>query len=659
MSSDLNHIKSKITWISAVVYVLFAAVAGRLFYVSLVMGPELRKQSQERVIERRSIPAKRGDIYSSDGKTLATTKPVYTIFFDPVTVKDEVFQEEVGALSEKLASLNPTRNAREWEDYLRTKRSQKNRYVFLAKELNYSDLTRVRQYPILKRGIYQGGIIVQEDKQRIQMATDIKLRTIGYDTESASAGLEGYYSTYLQGKPGNRLMQKIAGDDWKPLDDPQAVEPVDGFDLFTTIDTRIQDVAQQSLLAQLKKYDADHGTAVVMEVATGRIVAMANLGRNEDSVYSELRNYAVWERTEPGSTIKLLSAMALLETGVADTSDKVDTEDGVVTIYGKKVRDSRKGGYGTISLRKAFEVSSNTGIVKLVQKHFEQHPDDYVDFLYSRGFHETTGITIKGESAPNIPKPNDDRWSGISLPWMAYGYGVEFTPLQLLTIYNSVANNGTMVKPQIVERIMDHGRIVEDFETAILNPAICSQEVVNKLQVMLEGAVQYGTAKNIYDQRVPVAGKTGTCQLNYWRGGKDYQSSFAGYFPANDPKYSCIVVINKPDYYKGYYGNIVAGPVFKAIADEVYSQLPEPPTTLNSEQLIAARTTAVGEDRFEQAFQKNFLPTLSGLDARTAARILEGQGIAVSLIGTGRVVRQEPALGTPLHQCSTVKLVLR
>jgi cell division protein FtsI (penicillin-binding protein 3) len=529
----------------------------------------------------------------------------------------------------------------------------------LAADLNYSQLQRIKTYPILSRGAFQGGLIIQEKLERIQMATDVRSRTIGRDKDGAQAGLEGYYSNYLQGKPGNRLMQKITGNDWKPLDDPQAVEPVDGFDLFTTIDTRIQDVAQQSLLAQLKKYDADHGTAVVMEVATGRIVAMANLGRNEDSVYSELRNYAVWERTEPGSTIKLLSAMALLETGVADTSDKVDTEDGVVTIYGKKVRDSRKGGYGTISLRKAFEVSSNTGIVKLVQKHFEQHPDDYVDFLYSRGFHETTGITIKGESAPNIPKPNDDRWSGISLPWMAYGYGVEFTPLQLLTIYNAVANNGTMVKPQIVERIMDHGRIVEDFETAILNPAICSQEVVNKLQVMLEGAVQYGTAKNIYDQRVPVAGKTGTCQLNYWRGGKDYQSSFAGYFPANDPKYSCIVVINKPDYYKGYYGNIVAGPVFKAIADEVYSQLPEPPTTLNSEQLIAARTTAVGEDRFEQAFQKNFLPSLSGLDARTATRILEGQGIAVSLIGTGRVVRQEPALGTPLHQCSTVKLVLR
>jgi len=633
MSIEIGQIKKRITWISAVVYAFFLIILARLFYVALVMGPELRAQSQERVIERRPIEAKRGDIYSADGKTLATTKPVYNIHFDALTVDPTVFNGEVAELSEKLAILNPKRNAAQWERYLRSERDKKHRYIPLAADLNYSQLQRIKTYPILSRGTFQGGLIIQEKLERIQMATDVRSRTIGRDKDGAQAGLEGYYSNYLQGKPGNRLMQRITGNDWKPLDDPQAIEPVDGFDLFTTIDTRIQDVAQQSLLTQLKKYDADHGTAVVMEVATGRIVAMANLGRNADSIYSELRNYAVWERTEPGSTIKLLSAMALLETGVADTSDKVNTENGVITIYGEKVRDSRKGGYGTISLRKAFEVSSNTGIVKLVQQHFEKNPEDYVGFLYTRGFHETTGITIKGESAPNIPKPKDDRWSKISLPWMAYGYGVEFTPLQLLTIYNAVANNGIMVKPQIVERIMDHGRIVEDFETAILNPAICSQDVV--------------------------AGKTGTCQLNYWRGGKDYQSSFAGYFPANDPKYSCIVVINKPDYYKGYYGNIVAGPVFKAIADEVYSQLPETPSTLNSKELIAARTITVGEERFEQAFQKNFLPSFNGLDARTATRILEGQGLTVTLVGTGRVVRQEPALGTPLHKCSTVKLVLR
>ena len=660
MSSDLNHIKSKITWISAVVYVLFAAVAGRLFYVSLVMGPELRKQSQERVIERRSIPAKRGDIYSSDGKTLATTKPVYTICFDPVTVKDEVFQEEVGALSEKLASLNPTRNSREWEDYLRTKRSQKNRYVFLAKELNYSDLTRVRQYPILKRGIYQGGIIIQEDKQRIQMATDIKLRTIGYDTESASAGLEGYYSTYLQGKPGNRLMQKIAGDDWKPLDDPQAVEPVDGFDLFTTIDTRIQDVAQRSLHQQLQKYEADHGCAVVMEVATGRIVAMANLGRDpKDSTYSELRNYAVWERTEPGSTMKLLSTMALLETGAADTNTAVDTDGGIYTVYGKKVRDSREGGYGKINLRRAFEVSSNTGIVKLVQEAFQDYPDEFVDFLYRRNFDQTTGVQIKGETSPNIPKPSDDNWSGISLPWMSYGYGVEFTPLQMLTIYNAIANNGDMVRPQVVERIMDHGRSVESFEPDIIKRGICSPETNKKLQILLEGAVRRGTATNIYDEKVTIAGKTGTCQLNYWRGGKDYQSSFVGYFPAEAPKYSCIVVINKPNYYKGYYGNIVAGPVFKAIADEVYHQLPRQAQTVNTKQLVLAEYTKPNLERHYNALEKNYLPSLRGLDLREAVEVLESAGIEIIVRGHGKVMKQEPASGTALNQCSTVTLWLQ
>ena len=660
MSAELKHIKSKITWISAVIYVLFVAIAGRLFYVSLIMGPELREISQERLIERREIPAKRGDIYSIDGKTLATTKPVYTVHFDPITVDEIVFQEEVGGLAAQLAKLNPTRNESEWENYLRTKRNQKNRYVLLAKDLNYSDLQRMRQYPILERGVYKGGIIVHVDQTRIQMATDITLRTIGYDTEAASAGLEGYYSAYLKGKPGNRLMQKIVGDDWKPLDDPQAIEPVDGFDLVTTIDTRIQDVAQRSLLNQLVKYEADHGCAVVMEVETGRIVAMANLGRNpKDSTYSELRNYAVWERTEPGSTMKLLSTMALLETGAADTNTLVDTENGIYTVYGKNVRDSRKGGYGKINLRRAFEVSSNTGIVKLVEGSFKEDPSDFVDFLYRRKFDQTTGVQIKGETAPTIPKPSDDNWSGLSLPWMSYGYGVEFTPLQLLTIYNAVANDGDMVKPQVVEKIMDHGREVESFETEIIKRGICSAETIDKLQILLEGAVRRGTATNIYDEKVTIAGKTGTCQLNYWRGGKDYQSSFAGYFPADNPRYSCIVVISKPNYLKGYYGNIVAGPVFKAIADEVYHQLPRTPQVVERAQLALATQQAHDLNSQHQALEKNYLPNLRGLDLREALEILESAGLDVKIQGHGKVVKQEPALGTALNQCSTVTLWLQ
>ncbi len=660
MSNDLKRIKNRIALISGLIYAILLVYFVRLVYVSVVLGPELRKQSAERLIERKIIPAKRGDIYSADGKTLATTKPVYKVHFDAVTVDEEVFQAEVAELGAKLATINNKYTAAGWTSYLKEQRIKRRRYVPLASKLNFSDLQRMRSYPILERGAFKGGIIIEEDHERIQMATNMQMRTIGYDLEGASAGLEGYYSEYLKGKPGSRLKQKIAGGDWKPLEDPEAVEPVDGFDLITTIDTRIQDVAQQSLLNQLKKYKADHGSVVVMEVETGKIVAMANLGRSEDSTYSELRNYAVWEATEPGSTMKLLTTMTLLETGAADTNTVVDTENGVYTIYGKNVRDSKRGGYGEINLRRAFEVSSNTGIVKLVYERFKDDPDEYVDFLYRRGVHEKTGVSIKGETTPNIPKPSDANWSGITLPWMAYGYSLSMTPLQLLTFYNAVANDGVMVQPQIVEQIMDHGRSVENFETKILNPAICSETTIAKLKVLLEGVVQRGTAKNLKDERIPLAGKTGTCQLNYWRGKtRDYQSSFAGYFPADDPKYSCIVVINKPDYHIGYYGNTVAGPVFKDIAEEVYSQIPQEAQVLETQQLAMAQSDGASLDKYRRAFKGNYLPSLNGLNARDAIRALNEAGLKVQISGAGSVYRQSPKVGTPLNSITTVKLELR
>ncbi len=492
------------------------------------------------------------------------------------------------------------------------------------------------------------------------MATNIKMRTIGYDLEGASAGLEGYYSEYLRGKPGNRLKQKIAGGDWKPIDDPQAVEPVDGFDVYTTIDTRIQDVAQQSLLKQLKKYKADHGCAVVMEVKTGKIVAMANLGRNEDSTYSELRNYAVWECTEPGSTMKLLSTMALLETGKADTNTKVDTENGVIQVFDRKVKDSRRGGYGEISLREAFEKSSNTAIVKLIYSNFKDKPNEFIDFLYARKFHEKTGVGIKGESAPIIPMPGDKDWSGVTLPWIAYGYSVAFTPLQLLTMYNAVANEGIMVQPQVVSHIMDHGRQVERFETKVLNPAVCSKETIGKLQALLEGVVERGTATNLKDSKMKLAGKTGTCQLNYWiEGTSDYQSSFAGYFPADHPKYSCVVVINKPVKQIGYYGNKVAGPVFQAIADEVYSQMPQEAEIVGGKLLAINNTAHSSIPRIDEAFQKNFIPSFKGLDAREVLRAVGPHNIKVNMKGTGHVISQSPAVGTPLNTTTEINLTLR
>ena len=660
MSAEIKNIKNRVAWASGIIYLMLAVVLIRLYYVSLVQGPELRAKSQERVIERHIIEAKRGDIYSADGKTLATTKPVYKIHFDAVTVDKEIFDAEVDALGAQLATINSKYSASGWSAYLREERSKRRRYIPLANKLNFSELQRIRQYPILKRGAHRGGLIVEEDLQRIQMATNIKMRTIGYDLEGASAGLEGYYSEYLRGKPGNRLKQKIAGGDWKPIEDPRAVEPVDGFDVYTTIDTRIQDVAQQSLLKQLKKYKADHGCAVVMEVKTGKIVAMANLGRNEDSTYSELRNYAVWECTEPGSTMKLLSTMALLETGKADTNTKVDTENGVIQVFDRKVKDSRRGGYGEISLREAFEKSSNTAIVKLIYSNFKDKPSEFIDFLYARKFHEKTGVGIKGESAPIIPMPGDKDWSGVTLPWIAYGYSVAFTPLQLLTMYNAVANEGTMVQPQVVSSIMDHGRQIECFETKVLNPAVCSKETIGKLQALLEGVVERGTATNLNDSKMKLAGKTGTCQLNYWiEGTSDYQSSFAGYFPADHPKYSCVVVINKPVKQIGYYGNKVAGPVFQAIANEVYSQMPKEAEIVGSKLLAINNTARSSIPRIDEAFQKNFIPSLKGLNAREVLRAVGPHNIKVNIEGTGHVISQSPVVGTPLNTITEINLTLR
>lgn len=660
MKPELKPIKNRVFGLSLAIYLLFILIGGKLWYVSLVEGEHWRTLSAERTIERRTIEARRGDIYSADGKPLATTKPIYTVHFDPMTVNDTLFDHQVGALSSGLSKLLPSgRSAAQWERHLREQRTKGRRYVLLAKDLNYSEKEALAALPILRRGQLAGGFIEEESHERIQMATQMYLRSIGYITDGGSAGLEGYYDHYLRGQPGHRLSQKIGKDRYKPLVDKNALEPRDGYDLIATLDTRIQDVAQASLLRQLQRFEADHGSVVVMEVASGNVVAMANLGRNDRGVYTEDRNYAVWETTEPGSTFKLLSAMILLEQGYADTNTTVDTENGVFRVHDRLVRDSNGKGYGKVTLKEAFEKSSNTGIVKLVYQNFQTHPKDFVDFLYRIGLDQPTGVEIEGEGKPNIITPSDPRWSGTTLPWMAFGYNIALTPLQMLCVYNAVANDGKMVKPNMVASIVSHGRTIASFEPQVLNPAICSKTTIAKLKKMLEGAVANGTATNIHNPQLPVAGKTGTSQLNYWdRQEQGYQSSFAGYFPADQPKYSCIVTINKPNASKGYYGNIVAAPVFMDIAEEVYSQIPLAPTGLALDELDPLPNLSGITSVHEKALQSNYLPNLKGLSAREAAQLLEGEGINVQFEGAGMVVQQWPAVGTALHTIRTVKLVM-
>ncbi len=650
-----KKILNRVYLIAIPLFLTAVAVLVKLLFIQYAEGPTLRAEAEQEVVKEIRIPADRGNIYSSDGKLLATSMPVYTLYFDPLTVKEEVLADSLGKLSTGLARLFPQKTQRQWASYLQEKRAAGSRYVFLAKEVSFTDLQKIRALPIFNLGRFKGGLIYEQQNYRKMPLGKIAERTIGYDKLRAQTGIEGAFSHYLSGRDGIRLKQKVSNGNWKPLTDHYEVEPEDGLDIITTIDARIQDIAHHELLAALERFEADHGCIVVMEVATGAIKAIANLGRTEKGTYFEKRNYAVWESTEPGSTFKLASVLVALEDGVADTNTLVDTQNGIWEIYNTKIKDSNykngRGGYGEISLKRAFELSSNVGIVKLVYEKYRHEESRFVDRLYTMGLNRRLGLSILGEGKPIIPQKEDPRWSGITLPWMSFGYTVSLTPLQLLSLYNAVANEGVMVKPRFVEEIRKHGRTIEENPKTILNPAICSQETLGKVRAMLEGVVQQGTAKNLKNAIVPLAGKTGTCQTNYWKQeNRGYQASFAGYFPADKPKYSCIVVVNEPNYHVGYYGSAVAAPVFKAIAEKIYLDTPQEITP-------KPRENALAETRLPSKEFK-VLPNLRGLNGADVISTLENKGLRVLTEGNGKVHWQYPAPGTPLDQLKTVQIKL-
>jgi len=484
-------------------------------------------------------------------------------------------------------------------------------------------------------------------------------RSIGYekldkDGTYFRVGLEGAFSQYLRGDPGLRLKQKIANGQWKPISDSNEKEPTQGFDLKTTLDVNIQDIAHNALLSQLEKYEAEHGTVVVMEVNSGAIKAIANLARTEEGKYFEKLNYAVGEAHEPGSTFKLMGMIAALEDKVIRENTLIETGKGELTFYGKyKVKDSKKGGYGTITAAQAFEVSSNIGLVKIIHDNYKENPKQFVDRLYNMGLNKNLGLPIWGEGNPKIPYPTDADWDGLDLPWMAYGYGVSFTPLQILTFYNSVANNGEMVQPQFLTEIGNLGNVPHKvFTKQVLNPSICSKETLEKVQKMMFNVVdkKWGTGYRIKDSLLTMAGKTGTCQVDYTTNNIQYISSFVGYFPVEQPQYSCIVVIHRPDKSKGYYGATVAAPVFKNIAKKIFNNIPQ------QFNLEASKITDLIE---YLKLQNDFkIPNLEGLSSQEAVEKLEALGLKVELKGTGSVKGQQPQAGSKIKNNQKVILEL-
>ena len=648
MVEENKNIISKIYLVAVVIFLMALAIVVKITNIQWVEGDSLRKLAKERSIRNFVIPANKGNIYSSDGSLLATSIPNYTIRFDAVAPDSKDFQKNIKPLSDSLAVLfgKPSSYFR---SELTAARTNKNRFLLVARDLSYTEYMRIKSFPLFKLGIYKGGIIIEQKTIRKHPIGEIAQRTIGYERVTPQGlpdgkGIEWAFRNYLNGKDGKVLKQRIAKGQWKPIRDVNEVEPQDGYDVISTIDVFIQDIAHHALLEQLEKYKADHGCVVVMETKTGQIKAISNLGRVTNEIYSETTNYAIAESHEPGSTYKLADLMTLLEDKKVDTSAVYNTNGGVVTYFGKRVVDSHEGGYGTISLAKGFEKSSNTVMVQAVYNNYKNNPSQFVNHLNAYGLNSRLGLPFKGEGKPYIPQPSDKTWSNLSLPWMAFGYGVSITPLQTLTYYNSVANNGVMVKPQFVSEIKEWDRTVIKFNKKIINPKVCSQETILKLKSVLENVVKRGTASKLYSKDFSMAGKTGTAQANYGTNGgadKHYISSFVGYFPADVPKYSCIVVVHDPDASNNnYYGADVAGPVFKRIAQKIFTDSPTRNEVKNLDKKNTTQEKNYAGYYTKLQEKKNVIPNLKGMSGMDAVALLGNLKVKVRIVGVGKVKKQ-------------------
>lgn len=703
-------------WRVILVYVcicLFGvSIITRVALIQFKEGEMWRARAKTLTTQEFVVDASRGNIYDVNQNLLATSLPYYEIGIDVNTefikqLSSSEFNKKADSLSVALANLLGNKSRREYFSELRLARTSGDRYVQLAKEVSYKQLQLIKKFPLFRLGKNKGGFVVLQTSKRERPFQLLASRTIGYDREEVKPiGLEGAYNQYLKGTVGRRLMQKIAGGVWMPLTDENELEPEDGSDVISTIDINIQDVAEHSLLTQLAKHNADHGCAILMDVNTGAVKAIANLSRKDSGEYVENYNYAIGSATDPGSTFKLASLMAAMEDGYIDLNDTVDVGNGSCKFFDVQVKDSHHPEKSKMTVQEVFEQSSNVGVAKLIYRHYAKDPQKFVDRLCKFNLNNALGIAIAGEAKPRIKTIKDKDWSGVTLPQMAYGYELSIAPLQLLSFYNAVANNGITVRPQFVSEIRKKGRVIKKFEPEIVGTSpICSRKTIEMAKRMMEGVVVHGTGKALKNSAFTVAGKTGTAQILVNGSYKDrdkkaiYQASFVGYFPADNPKYSCIVVVSSPSSGE-YYGAKVAGPVFKDIADKIYSTSLEIHKEINAVQPeFALRAPAVKPGVYKDIsksltvldiktqsesfasgwtypqlkdslsivlptwkvaddLKKNIVPNVLGMCAQDALFLLENNGFRVKLIGSGVITKQSIEAGTKFIKGTTIQLEL-
>jgi cell division protein FtsI (penicillin-binding protein 3) len=681
------------------------AVVIQMYRLQFVQGTKWKSMASKLSTIYQNVEATRGNILSVDGSLLATSVPEYELHMDMFAggiADDKKFYEKIDSLAAKLSQIYPDKSAREYSRILRDARKDSSRYQLIRRKVTFQELKQIRKFPIFNMGKYKGGLIVLQQNKRILPFRSLAARTIGYKNENVKnpVGLEGAYAEYINGESGKRLMQRIAGGVYMPVNNGEEEIPArDGADIISTIDVNYQDVAQDALKKQLIKSQADHGCVVLMEVATGEIRAISNFTKTKSGEYREVYNYAISDANDPGSTFKLASYMTAFDQHKIDTNTLVDVEGGKYKIYYKdkvlKTFTDAELGNGVMTAKRAFEESSNVAVVKYIYSHYSNNPREFTDNLYALHLTERLGLQIHGEATPVVKNPSNRSWSKLTLPQMAYGYEMQITPLQMLALYNGVANNGKMIAPIFVREIQRMGNTVEQFQARVINEKMCSDATLGKLKSMLEGVVLEGTGKTVIKNNLySVAGKTGTAQLANGNAGygvkKSYQASFCGYFPANHPKYSMIVVVNNPTA-GDYLAAKVAGPVFREIADRVYSSdlrmnhnapvrlvgntslpkvkqgnmqaLKQVYTKLGIKPLYASANTGIDTSNglaFEEVkYKAGTVPAVTGMGLSDALYVLGNAGYKTNVHGSGVVASQSVTAGSTIPKGSKITLELK
>jgi len=677
-----------------------AVILVKIVDIQWVNGEKWRTMAEENSLKYKQVEATRGNILSDNGSLLATSLPFYRVALDPSISSDEIFNSSIDTLSFLLADYFEDKTAEEYAFELKEARANNRRYKVLSRKMvKYHDKKVMEKWPIFKEGRLKGGVIFEKLERRFKPFESLGRRMIGFVREDSAdevrgVGLEFSFHKKLAGVDGEALYQRMPGGDWKPVNDESHIRPENGLDIQTTIDIDIQDYATDVLENALYRNYANYGCVLIMEVETGEIKAMVNLSKNSSGQYVEDYNYAIGPQgtTEPGSTFKAVSMMALLEETNLSTNDTVNTGDGEYVYYDDcAMRDAAYYGYGKIPVRTVFEKSSNIGISKLVFRYFREKPDKFLEYLKKFGIADPLGFQMMGEGKPFFNRPGTPGWSGCSLPWISIGYEIKLSPLHLLAFYNAIANDGKMVKPMIVKRIMKSHKLLEEYEPELISEKICSDKTLKVIQSLLEGVVQRGTAREIRTDRFKIAGKTGTTQkIRNGKYTKRYYTSFAGYFPADDPKYSCIVVIDDP---KGnaQYGGEVCAPIFAEIADKMYvkgihKSLPDTliddgvfpmiqagnyedleklcdefglkQLELNTSMWVRSELAGDTIQWWDNRMAEGTVPDVRGMTLRDALYVLENQGLKVRARGKGRVQKQSLRPGQSIRKGGVIYISL-